>query len=65
MKQLLAGQETLFPHLYHSLKSAMLPFMSKSQVGTETRIGKRPKASALAAVAAAAEGEFDADSDAD
>jgi hypothetical protein len=44
-KNLLATQELLFPNLYHSLRAAMLPFMAKSTVGTESR---RSKAAAAA-----------------
>lgn len=35
-KQLLAQQELLFPRLYWSLKSAMLPVMSISRTGVES-----------------------------
>ena len=36
-KQLLAGQEILFPGLYHSLLTAMKPLMARDRVGLESR----------------------------
>jgi hypothetical protein len=50
VKQLLAAQEAVYPHLFNSLRAAMLPFMSKSTVGLETRAPKKT-AAASAAVA--------------
>ncbi len=37
-KQLLAQQELLFPRLYWSLRSAMMPVMSINRTGIESRV---------------------------
>ncbi len=41
VKQLLAAQEAVYPHLFNSLRAAMLPFMSKNTVGLEKRASKK------------------------
>ncbi|XP_071500517.1 uncharacterized protein [Diadema antillarum] len=41
VKQLLAGQELLFPRLYPSLQAAMKPLMAKSKTGMESSLYKQ------------------------
>ena len=38
MKQLLAQQEVLFPHLFESLRSALRPLYAISKTGLESRL---------------------------
>lgn len=37
VKQLLAAQELLYPRLYYSLQSAIMPLMSRDKTGMEAR----------------------------
>lgn len=37
MKQLLAGQEVLFPQLFHSLQAALRPVMAINKAGVTSR----------------------------
>ena len=43
MKQLLAGQEVLYPRLFPSLQAAMRPLMARDRTGLEGHTPKEPQ----------------------